>query len=316
VTLCTIAIPVFNRAATIGSALDSALAQSLPKLEIIVVDNGSTDGTWDVLQGYADDRLRCLRNKQNIGLTGNFNRCLHLARGKYVRILCSDDRIIEDCLLSEVAMMEAHTAVGVLTTKGRMVDESRQFLRFFADTLNPGIHLGTKAICLILQHIAHTGFNPLNYPSGVLLRRTVANETGGFDLSFHAAGDIDLYIRMLEHSDLVVMDQFGAEVTVHPGQSGSLLKSQGVDTLERGRIFKRYELVLRQYETRPRTLAQYAALCILDGCYYQLHGENDLAEASFLVARSMKVGFLKKVVTISRLFITRGLRRLVRSKKS
>src|SRR5579885_2083954 len=100
-TLCTIAIPVYNRAQLVRQALESALAQDLENTEILVIDNCSTDGTWETLHEYSDPRLRLVRNPTNVGLFGNLNRCLELAEGKYLRILCSDDRLLPGCIRTE-----------------------------------------------------------------------------------------------------------------------------------------------------------------------------------------------------------------------
>ncbi|GAI98190.1 unnamed protein product [marine sediment metagenome] len=112
---CTIAIPVYNREDLIRRAVESALAQNVPDLEILVVDNCSTDRTWDVLHTYSDSRLRLVRNERNMGLFGNFNRSLQLAQGKYFRLLCSDDKLPPNCLMSEIDMMEQHENVVLLS---------------------------------------------------------------------------------------------------------------------------------------------------------------------------------------------------------
>src|SRR5450432_379001 len=98
---CSIAIPVFNRRDLVHNALRSAIAQAVPNLEILVVDNCSTDGTWEALQAIRDPRLHLVRNDSNLGLFGNFNRCLELSRGEYVCLLGSDDDLTEGFLARE-----------------------------------------------------------------------------------------------------------------------------------------------------------------------------------------------------------------------
>lgn len=93
--LVSICIPVFNRRKTVIRALDSALSQTYGNVEIIAVDNASTDGTFETLQHYSakDSRVRCYRNDRNIGPVNNWKRCVELSHGEFTKILYSDDRL-------------------------------------------------------------------------------------------------------------------------------------------------------------------------------------------------------------------------------
>lgn len=96
--LVSILIPVYNRKGIISETLDSALTQSYTNIEVIVVDNASTDGTWDVIQAYAegDQRIRAFQNKTNVGPVRNWRRAVDEASGVYGKILWSDDLIAPD----------------------------------------------------------------------------------------------------------------------------------------------------------------------------------------------------------------------------
>jgi glycosyltransferase involved in cell wall biosynthesis len=91
--LVSILIPAYNRALMLPQTIESALSQSYAAVEVIVVDNCSTDGTWDVIQAYArkDSRLKAFRNDTNIGPVRNWLRCVGEARGEYAKLLFSDD---------------------------------------------------------------------------------------------------------------------------------------------------------------------------------------------------------------------------------
>lgn len=217
---CTIAIPVFNRASLIRTAVNSALAQKLPDSEILVVDNASTDETWQVLQSFSDNRLRLVRNSKNLGLFGNFNRCLELARGKYIRILCSDDKLAVDCVASEINEMERHPDAVLLSTYGRRVDEQGREIGKFANYLPAGLYDGEEAIRKILLFLSFYGYNPLNYPSGILFSREAAMRTGQFDPGMKMCGDVDFFLRMLEHGLFLEKSTFGCDIVIHNGQAG------------------------------------------------------------------------------------------------
>ncbi len=91
--LISILIPNYNYAKYVAAAVDSALAQTYPNIEVVVSDNCSTDGAWELLnQRYgADPRVRLYQNPTNIGMARNFDRLMELARGHYVMCLSSDD---------------------------------------------------------------------------------------------------------------------------------------------------------------------------------------------------------------------------------
>ncbi len=89
----SIMVPVFNRRPLLGDCLKSALAQTCRDLEVVVVDNASTDGTWEVCREFAgiDSRVRIFRNSENIGPVRNWQRCFREAQGRYGKLLFSDD---------------------------------------------------------------------------------------------------------------------------------------------------------------------------------------------------------------------------------
>src|SRR5579872_7024825 len=98
--LVSILIPVFNRSELIVQTIKSALMQTIAEIEVIVSDNASTDGTWDVCKTLAkeDQRVRVIRSETNLGPVRNWKRCIEVARGKYAKILFSDDLILPNYL--------------------------------------------------------------------------------------------------------------------------------------------------------------------------------------------------------------------------
>ena len=96
--LVSIVIPTYNRAGTLGRALDSVLAQTYTNFEIIIVDDGSTDGTSDLLKKYADPRIRVIRHVKNRGVTAAKNTGLDQIKGDWFCTLDSDNEIIPETL--------------------------------------------------------------------------------------------------------------------------------------------------------------------------------------------------------------------------
>ena len=103
-----IIIPVYNRAALVAEAIASALAEAADvSLEIIVVDDASTDGTWESLRAYDDPRIRCFLMESNGGQSAARNLGLDRARGTYVKFLDSDDILVAGHLAAELRAIEA-----------------------------------------------------------------------------------------------------------------------------------------------------------------------------------------------------------------
>lgn len=96
----SILIPVFNRENYISECIQSALNQTFTDFEVVVVDNASDDGTWEICRQFAaiDPRVRIFRNESNIGPVRNWMRCAQEARGKYSKVLFSDDYLEPNCL--------------------------------------------------------------------------------------------------------------------------------------------------------------------------------------------------------------------------
>lgn len=115
--LVSILIPVYNRENFIGECIESALAQTYTNIEIIVVDNASTDGTWAICQQFAakDLRVRVFRNDTNIGPVGNWLACATRAQGVLGKLLFSDDLMFPHFLEHTLPYLEDLDVAFVLT---------------------------------------------------------------------------------------------------------------------------------------------------------------------------------------------------------
>jgi glycosyltransferase involved in cell wall biosynthesis len=104
----SILIPVFNRKGYIAECIQSALDQSFADFEVVVVDNASDDGTWEICQKFAslDQRVRIFRNESNIGPVRNWIRCAQEAKGALSKILFSDDCLEPNCLSEMVPKLD------------------------------------------------------------------------------------------------------------------------------------------------------------------------------------------------------------------
>lgn len=110
--LVSVVIPVYNREKYIEKALKSAVSQTYPNLEIIVIDNQSTDATWEILTNWqkVNPKIHIYRNETNIGPVLNWKRGFELATGEYIKILWSDDWMADDFVEKAIQLMDDDTA--------------------------------------------------------------------------------------------------------------------------------------------------------------------------------------------------------------
>lgn len=116
--LVSILIPVYNREKLVIESIESALSQTYDNIEIVIVDNASTDKTWEVVQKYANNhKVKLHRNETNIGPVYNWIECLNRASGYYANFLYSDDILHENFIEVCVSKMQESSNVGFVRTK-------------------------------------------------------------------------------------------------------------------------------------------------------------------------------------------------------
>lgn len=297
---CTIAIPVFNREALLGQAIESALAQADRDIEILVVDNCSTDRSWDIANGYSDPRLRLVRNERNLGLFGNFNRCLELAQGTYIRILGSDDRLLPGCLRGEIDAMEQHPNVSLLSTRGWAVDQTYRRKRVVADLMAPGEYRGAEMIGATLWMLSHYKGTPLNLPSGILLRRSAAEQAGRFAMDMRLLGDVDYWLKMMTAGDVLIVDQFGCEIMEHTGQETFELNNNGYYATELLLLARRWSSYLQRQGVYQQIVEQSAVCSLLMAVNYMMSSRPDTARLYWITATTQGLSYQELIAGLVR----------------
>ena len=179
----SVLMAVFDGAAWIGAAVESALGQTLGDLEVIVVDDGSTDATADVLASIRDPRLR-IERRARAGLTRSLNRALELARAPLLARLDADDVALPERLARQREFLEAHPEVGLLGTGAREVDPAGREVRIVQPPVDDGA---------IRRQLIRA--NPFVH-SSVIMRRAVLGRVGPYDPSFPVAQDYELWMRL------------------------------------------------------------------------------------------------------------------------
>jgi len=181
----SVVIPVFNREHLVSRAIDSVLAQAAGGVELIVVDDGSTDGTAGRLAAYGD--AITVISQENRGVSAARNHGVASARGEYIAFLDSDDRWLPGKLEAQLAFFTAHRDAHICQTEeiwirnGVRVNPKRRHRKPSGWIFEPSL-----ALCLVS-------------PSAVMMRRRLWDDMGGFDESLPACEDYDLWLRVSIH---------------------------------------------------------------------------------------------------------------------
>jgi len=193
----SVVIPTCNRAHDVCDAIDSALGQTFRDLEVLVVDDGSTDDTPEVIRRRfgSEPRLELLR-QANAGAGAARNRGIRRARGEYVAFLDSDDLWLPEKLELQIAHLDAHPAAGLVFCDLFFEEPGRRVRRFEATRF-----AGDTS----LRGLVERGF-PLCTPA-VVARRQALLEVGLFDETLRCAQDWDLWIRLLARTPAVYVDR-------------------------------------------------------------------------------------------------------------
>ena len=174
---------VHNGATWIARAVESVLGQTLRDLELIVVDDGSTDATPGLLAAVRDPRLRVERQGR-AGLTLSLNRALALGGGHLIARLDADDLALPERLARQYAFLGAHPEVGLLGTGAREVDANGCELRIISPLQDDRV---IRQALIRRNQFVH---------SSIMMRRALVEQVGGYDVSFPVAQDYDLWLRL------------------------------------------------------------------------------------------------------------------------
>lgn len=197
-------IPSFESAQHIGAAIGSVLGQTMPHLEVVVVDDGSRDGTLDVVRSFRDSRVRVIEGGSRIGAAGNWNRAAQEARGYYVKLLCGDDVLYPDCLERQVDVLATRPEVAIVACKRDIVSATgRVLLRSRGLAGMSGVVDGKEAI----KRTVLSGTNTLGEPAAVMVRTEVMARCGPFSGRLPYVIDLDMWLRVLTHGDLFAIDE-------------------------------------------------------------------------------------------------------------
>jgi len=202
--LVSVVIPCYNGEAYLKEAIESALMQTYQPVEIIVVDDGSTDSSPEIVQKFP---VRYIR-QQNRGLTESRNRGVRESRGTYIVFLDADDRLKPEAI---------ETGLGILAEHPECAMTVGDHVFLSADGSQAAV---SRKDCLLDSHYeALLKSNFIEMISSVLFRRSVLEELGGFDTGLRVAEDYELYLRIARDYPICCHPAVVAEYRLHLGNT-------------------------------------------------------------------------------------------------
>lgn len=268
--LVSVIIPTYNRGWTLKEAIDSVLAQDFTDFELIVVDDGSSDNTQDILSSYKEDIIVLKQN--NKGVSSARNRGIASASGQYVSFLDSDDLWLPQKLSIQIYFFNTNPEALICQTEekwirnGIFVNPKKRHRKLSGNIFEPSIYL-----CLVS-------------PSAVMIKRSLFEKTGMFDESLPACEDYDMWLRVSCRYPVYLIDT--PLIIKRGGHDDQLSRSSGLDKY---RIQSLKKIIESNLLTDEQTMAAvkvlkekcdiYANGCLKRGRMEKVLYYNDLAES-------------------------------------
>lgn len=200
--LVSVCIPAYNSSATIANTIRSILGQTYQNIEVIIADDKSSDNTVEIIEALAaeDERVKLYRNEQNLGMVGNWNHCIELCKGEFIKLICADDMIEPNAIEEEARAMQEHPTVNLVESDTRLVDINGKTTGAFKRYPKNGLVDGKKvARASLLWN------NFFGAPVNNLMRRSTLEQIGGFDSKFTYILDFDMWIRLACSGDVYII---------------------------------------------------------------------------------------------------------------
>jgi glycosyltransferase involved in cell wall biosynthesis len=187
----SVCVPAYNSARTIGETLRSILGQDVD-CEVVVLDNGSDDGTGEIVRSFVDQRIRLHRNNVTIPIGENWNRVVRLSHGRLVKIVCADDVLRPGSLAAQLAVL-SDRATAIVSSRFDVIDEEGAVKE--AGLGIPGLE-GPQSPRALMSTIVRRGPAEFGPTAAAMFRREHFDRVGGIRPDLVFPMDVDLFARV------------------------------------------------------------------------------------------------------------------------
>lgn len=202
----SVIMPTYNSEKYISSAIESILQQTFEDFEFIIIDDASTDQTYDIICSYHDKRITRIRNQRNLGVAACINKGILIAHSEFIARMDSDDISKPDRFQKQVQFMNANSNLGISGTHMEIIDNKGKVIKEHLKKI------GDETIKVSL-FFGHTSFA---HPSIIMRSRMMDMYHLRYDTAFQYAEDYDLYCRC---SSFMTMDNYPeclVQYRIHP----------------------------------------------------------------------------------------------------
>ena len=221
--LVTVLIPVYNAGEYLKESIESILAQTYEDFELIIINDGSTDSSQQVIDLFNDHRIISKTNPSNIGLVGTLNKGIDLAKGKYIVRMDQDDISTPDRLVEQVQFMESNPEIGLAGTLLETIGNRNEKVNFLCSDEEIRFRL------LFSTYIRH--------PSVIIRKKVLDDYHLKYRPEFPHVEDHDLWVRMAEHCQLAIMPKVLLKYRVH--DNNTVATEQKTQSIVETKIRKR-----------------------------------------------------------------------------
>jgi len=209
----SVLLPVYNGMPYLRTSLESVLGQSFINFELLIVDDGSKDGSWEYLLSCEDKRIVTYRNESNKGLFYNLNFLLQKSKAPLFKLWAQDDVMYPQCLQSFVHFAEDHPGMGFIYSGRDIIDENNAII-------TPGDIDDTPPVISTELHarIAFFTGSIAGNIANVCLVKSALNEVGLFNMDMKISADFDMWVRLAKNHQTGFISEKLIQLRDHKGQ--------------------------------------------------------------------------------------------------
>lgn len=214
----SICLPVYNGERYLQAAIESALQQGFGDFELVICDDASTDHTVELCRSIKDPRLRLIEAHENLGLAGNWNRCIAACRGALLKYLAQDDLLLPGALESFLFHQSLYPDQSFFFCSNEQIDEDGATVRFRKPPLAHPLQSPDQLLRLLFEH-----GNQIGGPTNTLIRTAAIEEVGWFDARSSYSLDWVLWVQLARRFGGVYLDRPLVQIREHRGSETSRL---------------------------------------------------------------------------------------------
>jgi len=222
--LVSVIIASYNHALFIDEAVQSVLDQNYENIEVIIVDDGSTDDSWLKISAMTDSRIKKFLLKENVGACRAGNIALSHAKGEYICIISSDDRWKPNKIVEQLELFNARPGLGAVFGRAEFIDQEGNLLEVSASAPEGSIFdKQNRSRHEWLRYFFFNG-NCICHPT-VMIRRSIYDEIGTYDNRFRQLPDFRMWINLVKKHEFHIMDRALVEFRIHDSNGGNASRS-------------------------------------------------------------------------------------------